>query len=324
MEDRPVKSIVLKRINIDGLLSQITEGNAAVVTKKVSAALNDYPDGKLNVYSFKVYSRDYCQVNQDADGVYQLTYDMLKEQKVYWLDVSGFSYDIPADKMFVCYDEEGQRHELGAYVKINARVDSIAPLRELLIKADWADAIRLNELMGLVQDACIAAFRKITDGWNMTDYNAVVDRLRSEAFVKAAYTALYGILYKAGISLVKSARYPYGIEVDRIQPMPAVKKPGREAEAEYPPVEDEEPEFFQPATAVTDGSAAQDSVLLGRDQNDLPVYWPYWHKSLPNRHLLITGGSGQGKTYCIQTLMYELMKRNVSSVVFDYSASFTP
>ena len=40
--------------------------------------------------------------------------------------------------------------------------------------------------------------------------------------------------------------------------------------------------------------------------------------------MLITGSSGQGKTYCIQALLLELSRQNVSSVIFDYTDGFLP
>ena len=43
---------------------------------------------------------------------------------------------------------------------------------------------------------------------------------------------------------------------------------------------------------------------------------------MANRHLLITGMSGQGKTYSIQTMLFELAKSNISSIVFDYTEGF--
>lgn len=54
-----------------------------------------------------------------------------------------------------------------------------------------------------------------------------------------------------------------------------------------------------------------------------PVYWEYGNRELPNRHLLICGSSGTGKTYLMQCLMLELAKQGISSVVFDYTDGFT-
>lgn len=63
-------------------------------------------------------------------------------------------------------------------------------------------------------------------------------------------------------------------------------------------------------------------VLIGTDKLSDKVCWEFGHKQLANRHLLITGTSGQGKTYSIQTMLYELSKSNVSSVIFDYTEGF--
>lgn len=63
-------------------------------------------------------------------------------------------------------------------------------------------------------------------------------------------------------------------------------------------------------------------VLIGEDEYRHSVYWEYGNKALANRHLLITGTSGQGKTYSIQTMLYELNKHNVSAVIFDYTEGF--
>ena len=63
-------------------------------------------------------------------------------------------------------------------------------------------------------------------------------------------------------------------------------------------------------------------ILIGKDKGNNNVFWEFGNKQLANRHLLITGTSGQGKTYAIQTMLYELAKNNVSSVVFDYTEGF--
>ena len=65
-------------------------------------------------------------------------------------------------------------------------------------------------------------------------------------------------------------------------------------------------------------------VLIGRDKRNIPVYWEFGHSKLANRHILITGTSGQGKTYAIQTMILELTRQNISSVVFDYTDGFLP
>lgn len=63
-------------------------------------------------------------------------------------------------------------------------------------------------------------------------------------------------------------------------------------------------------------------VLIGRDKYKHDIYWEFGNKALANRHLLITGTSGQGKTYSIQTMLYELARCDISSVIFDYTEGF--
>lgn len=63
-------------------------------------------------------------------------------------------------------------------------------------------------------------------------------------------------------------------------------------------------------------------VLIGKNKVASDVYWEFGSLQMANRHLLITGTSGQGKTYSIQTMLYELAKNNISSVIFDYTEGF--
>lgn len=64
-------------------------------------------------------------------------------------------------------------------------------------------------------------------------------------------------------------------------------------------------------------------VLLGRGVNTVrEVFWEFGHQDLPNRHLLIFGASGMGKTYAIQAIMYELAKYKQNSLIVDYTNGF--
>lgn len=66
-------------------------------------------------------------------------------------------------------------------------------------------------------------------------------------------------------------------------------------------------------------------LLLGENlRTREKYYWEFGNKSLNNRHLLINGNSGCGKTYCIQALLMEMVRAGVSGVVFDYTSGFTP
>ncbi|MDQ0201068.1 ATP-binding protein [Neobacillus ginsengisoli] len=64
-------------------------------------------------------------------------------------------------------------------------------------------------------------------------------------------------------------------------------------------------------------------ILLGKDtRNNQDIFWEYGHPQLENRHILISGKSGVGKTYFIQCLLYELARSGISSIVFDYTDGF--
>lgn len=67
-------------------------------------------------------------------------------------------------------------------------------------------------------------------------------------------------------------------------------------------------------------------VLIGEvDEQDQSIYWEYGKHgagAIANRHLLISGASGNGKTYLMQCLLFELSKQGISSIVLDYTDSF--
>ena len=52
------------------------------------------------------------------------------------------------------------------------------------------------------------------------------------------------------------------------------------------------------------------------------VYWEFGHPSLANRHMLIQGKSGQGKTYFIQRMLREMSSQGVPSIIIDYTDGF--
>lgn len=78
----------------------------------------------------------------------------------------------------------------------------------------------------------------------------------------------------------------------------------------------------EPENEITKTKLEDIRIWIGKDSYNKDVYWDFGNKGLNNRHLLITGTSGQGKTYAIQTLLYELMKTNISAVAFDYTEGF--
>lgn len=69
-------------------------------------------------------------------------------------------------------------------------------------------------------------------------------------------------------------------------------------------------------------SSLPDRILLGIDTGNKKVYWEFGHPKLNNRHFLIFGNSGMGKTYAIQAILCELGRKGQNSLIVDYTNGF--
>lgn len=78
----------------------------------------------------------------------------------------------------------------------------------------------------------------------------------------------------------------------------------------------------QSETALNKDILSEIRILIGKAKLLNDVYWEFGNRQLANRHMLITGTSGQGKTYSIQAMLYEISNSNISSVIFDYTEGF--
>jgi DNA phosphorothioation-dependent restriction protein DptH len=66
-------------------------------------------------------------------------------------------------------------------------------------------------------------------------------------------------------------------------------------------------------------------ILIGTAANgSRNVYWEFGHPGLANRHVIVFGTSGMGKTYAIQCLLCELAKLGQNSLIVDYTDGFLP
>jgi DNA phosphorothioation-dependent restriction protein DptH len=82
-----------------------------------------------------------------------------------------------------------------------------------------------------------------------------------------------------------------------------------------------------PPTTVSASVAPDQSgrILLGKTvNNNQPVCWEFHHPQLANRHMIIFGAPGQGKTYAIQGLLCEMRKFGQHSLIIDYTNGFLP
>lgn len=81
-------------------------------------------------------------------------------------------------------------------------------------------------------------------------------------------------------------------------------------------------EVISPSKSIF--SSIPEKLLIGKKTNGEPVYWHYGHPQLPNRHMLLFGASGSGKTYGIQCLLAEMAKEGMRSLIIDYTDGFLP
>jgi len=101
-----------------------------------------------------------------------------------------------------------------------------------------------------------------------------------------------------------------------------VERPQTTSESEQPVVHKQD----VPSEEIEQPRSLSDvRVLIGDDLGgNGQVYWEYGNPQLANRHLIVFGRSGQGKTYCIQGLLMELAKAKVKSLIIDYTNGFLP
>lgn len=91
--------------------------------------------------------------------------------------------------------------------------------------------------------------------------------------------------------------------------------------AEEPPAE---PPVARLEFAAESTPRVLERLSIGTRSNGEPVYWHYGHPALANRHLLVFGSTGSGKTYGIQCLLAEMAAQGLHSLIVDYTDGFLP
>ena len=76
------------------------------------------------------------------------------------------------------------------------------------------------------------------------------------------------------------------------------------------------------ASITLSSTPVPEQILLGKDKSGRDIHWRF--RDALNRHLVIFGSSGNGKTYAIQCLLAELARQGLNTLVLDYSQSFAP
>lgn len=64
-------------------------------------------------------------------------------------------------------------------------------------------------------------------------------------------------------------------------------------------------------------------IAIGNTTTNKEVFIPFQEKELSNNHILLNGLSGSGKTYLLQKMIIQAAKQGMSTVVLDYSGSYS-
>lgn len=106
-------------------------------------------------------------------------------------------------------------------------------------------------------------------------------------------------------------------------PEPIEERPEVAVVAESPLQElVEEPEEM-PQPSIANEQVGESRPLLGITEEGQKIYWEFGSRKLANRHLVIGGRSGQGKTYFIQSVLRQLANQDQPALIIDYSSSYT-
>lgn len=62
---------------------------------------------------------------------------------------------------------------------------------------------------------------------------------------------------------------------------------------------------------------------IGSAARNTKVSIPFQEKELSNNHILLKGISGSGKTYLLQKMIIQAAKQGISTVILDYSGSYS-
>jgi DNA phosphorothioation-dependent restriction protein DptH len=122
---------------------------------------------------------------------------------------------------------------------------------------------------------------------------------------------------------------PESVEPQAEEPYPVVVPPVETAPEVTGSVEPETPPAVTggetPQPAITAALHIPVRVLLGKTVGGgKPVYWEFGHPELANRHMVVFGTSGMGKTYAIQCLLCEFGREGQNSLVIDYTDGLIP
>ena len=190
--------------------------------------------------------------------------------------------------------------------------------------AIWHLALGCDGLAGLFSEQTPVPLLRLDDK------PAIRTRAQESPLVAAAKTAEAvepaPVDQSNGASAPFTPPLPPAVSAPTVPPVavPAASSVAVEAKSPAPPAIESSPPSNAVIVPVPVLPTVPERLLIGTRGNGEPVYWHYGHSQLNNRHLLIFGASGSGKTYGIQCLLAEMAKQRLHSLIIDYTDGFLP
>jgi len=129
------------------------------------------------------------------------------------------------------------------------------------------------------------------------------------------------IRFREDAGLVEAERKP----ADKIADAKKEEEVRQEDNKDVSPEAEQKAEDKKEKSSEIQSPRIADRILLGKTvSGKRDVYWEFGHPELSNRHMLIFGTSGMGKTYAIQCLLCELGRSGQNSLIIDYTNGFVP
>ena len=169
------------------------------------------------------------------------------------------------------------------------------------------------------------------DGEPVLGVDVSAERMEEEEYISDEETAEEPAAVYEPVAITPSAAAVTGDSViteqtESEKPEVMITETEKEPVSDNAAETDKEPEMIPvtESSGISKQAVPDVRILLGRDmKTSEKIYWEFGNPGLNNRHLLINGNSGCGKTYCIQGLLMSSCLQGVSSIVFDYTGGFT-
>lgn len=305
----------------------------------IGVNIKDHKNLKLYYYPVEVkIGYNFTNVVQKGKSQVEKTYEILKNQLSQFTEngrklFKNMFFRNFFIQLFIANEQKFSVNELWK----EKNIERIEDIKELLLNDEYEVSFELEEYIG---KGALISFKK-DNHWrsvNVEDEKLIIELTEDDAYsgVKDDIESIYNkiILNKSDIDINKllckktliSKENYYSEEIGN-----AIKE-----NEFYNDVINETKYEIASSNQIYEKNKMQEltydkdhekekniRVLLGQaDGSTKEIYWEFGNKGLSNRHLLITGKSGQGKTYFIQCELKELIEQGISGIIIDYTEGF--